>query len=182
MSLIKLILYLLVAIFIGGCSPVESSRSEAGSQQVNNGSQIVNNNEIPDTANDFKTTKYNGKWISNNYQIVQMDGYTAHFGSELHLEHKNNRVFWMNMYDISPPPASRIASIESEIKITSEGRGNFSFDSDGWGSCGSGTIELYYDQVIVTVDSRIEQGDNPDWRVYSGKRVFLRENILPGSE
>lgn len=156
-----LLLFLLAAIVIGGCSSTKGGRNLTTSQQS--------------LANNFDTTKYEGKWISSDYQIIQMDGYKAHFGSELYLKHKDDGIIEMSMYDISAPPASRIASIEKDIKISSEGIGSFTFEDDGWGSHGSGTIELRGNQVIIVIDSRIEEGKYADWRVYSGKRVFIRE-------
>ena len=160
-----LFLCLLIPITISGCYHFDSSLDAPSSKQnkVNLSTNIKNN--------------YLGKWIDSNYQIVQMPGYTASFGSELYLMYKNDGIIEMNMYDISAPPANRIASVETEVKILTEGVGTFTFDDDGWGSHGSGTIELHEDQVIINIDSQIELGNNPDWRIYSGRRIFVRENI-----
>lgn len=192
-----ILLYILVAITIEGCFPVgliqqnninlpsdtelkisippqdaEKNQSESKSSQLVDYSQ---------KSNYYDAAKYNGEWISTNYQIVQLDGYTTGFGSELYLEYRSDGIIEMNMHDISSPPANRIASIETEIKITSQGTGRFTFDNDGWGSHGSGTIELHDGRVIINIDSQNDQENNPDWRIYSGERVFIRENMLSDS-
>lgn len=147
-----LYLILLSLIIIGGCN-----------------AKTIDNDELK--AIDLNI--YNGKWISKNYQVIKMDGYEAGFGSELYLTYKEQGVINISMYDISAPPISRIASIETDTKISIDGKGDFSFDDDGWGSYGSGTIEFHKDQVIVNIKSLTEK-DNPDWRIYSGERIFVR--------
>ncbi|MFZ5945815.1 MAG: hypothetical protein ACOYVD_17120 [Bacillota bacterium] len=136
-------------------------------------SQIYNINQ--ETTKASNASEYEGKWISSNYQFVQMEGYTAKFGSELYIKNKNDGMMDIEIYDIAPPPSSRIASIAADVKISKEGVGSFTFNDDGWGSHGNGTIELLNNQIIVNVYSQIEEGTNPDWRFYGGKRVFIRE-------
>ena len=146
---------LLFPLIIGGCYPADISN--------------IDDKQL----SDFST--YDGKWISNNYQVVQMDGYTAGFGSELYLTYKNDGRLDIRMYDISAPPASRIASIETDTKLLPDGKGSFSFEDDGWGAYGSGIIKLVEDQVVIVIESKTEGDNHPDWRIYSGERVFIRE-------
>lgn len=188
MKLKTMLLCLLFIIFIGGCYQVKSGQAGLNNQQkavnvlenhpeANIGQAVENNKNSMITH--FDTAKYEGKWISSDYQVVRMDGYTDRFGSELYINHKNDGIIEMNMYDISAPPENRIASIKTGAEISPKGIGGFKFDDDGWGSHGSGTIELIDNQIIINIDSQIEPGKYADWGVYSGKRLYLRGNKVP---
>lgn len=130
--------------------------------------------EPKDIRNNLKS--YEGQWVDTGFQMIQLEGYEAPFGTELMITVLEGQTAEIRIYDISSPPANRIASVETTIEFNEEGEGIFSFDDDGWGNVGKGTIKLKDGQVSVIIESKPGDSQNPpDMQIFSGEKTFIRK-------
>ncbi len=78
----------------------------------------------------------------------------------------------IEIINTSNPPASRIATIDSEVIMKSKNIGAFAFSNDGWMNSGKGTIIFEEDRLYINIDLENESYDN--WSIFEGCKCFKK--------
>lgn len=119
---------------------------------------------------------YSGLWYSQDSRNVKDkygDIYTS--GSQIILNIPNNgKDGTIKITSASLPPASRIASFETKLHLENNYTGTFSFDNDGWGHKGEGTVSFNQNNNQIDVDIEFINSIDSNWGVFIGKRSFIR--------
>ncbi|HEX2947947.1 MAG TPA: hypothetical protein VHT96_18565 [Clostridia bacterium] len=177
------ILLLCFFLFLAGCNwdnpnggslPVDSTGSDSIAAVVNEASTTQENNQAVQvkklSADFFDLSQYEGEWFSEEYEaVVDKDMNPQYeFGSRLIIDSNNKTI---DLTDESRPPSSRIAEVEATLEMEAA-KGFFTFEDDGWGNAGKGTVEFSRDKVVVDITITDYAGEN--WEIFSGKSTFVR--------
>ena len=150
-------------------SPNDENEKENNTKLLKEIINIKNEFSIPaeepnrTQAEKFPLEHYNGEWVGE------------HENSQLLFEYIDENKANITIIHNSSPPSERIASIELyDVTFSNDGKYEFQFDDDGWGTKGNGFIELLGEQISVTIEhTRPSEGN---WSIFSGKQVYTRSN------
>jgi hypothetical protein len=78
----------------------------------------------------------------------------------------------LNVISSSSLPENRVADILSSLIIRNDNTGKFTFDNDGWGDSGEGTVSFAKDKITVAITIKNSSDDN--WSIFEGKKLFTR--------
>lgn len=117
---------------------------------------------------------YMGNWYSLDEStgkaakdIYNDGGYTIEV-----LDIKEN-VILFNFISVSAPPSNKVAGIEGIEAIINGNSGDFTFNDDGWGNAGYGTI-TFEDESIV-INTEINARDPlANWDISTEKQILYR--------
>lgn len=128
------------------------------------------NKSISINSVDLSLENYSGKWYSEDYsREIDDEGNSVDYGTQMILKMEEKQI---EILCISKPPANRVAYINSWIVLEDDFKGTFTFNDDGWGNKGKGTILFKKNKIIVEID--IENLSNDNWRMFTGQKMFIR--------
>jgi len=151
----------------------EEEKQEEIEQTNNNEADKLSDSPQSEGVADTKEldlNSYSGHWYSEDYFIgLDEAGSTVFYGTEIILNMEEAKI---QIITTSIPPASRIAYVETQIKIA-DSKATFTFDDDAWGNGGEGTIIFKENEIVVNID--IKNYANSNWSIFSGEKVFTKD-------
>jgi hypothetical protein len=146
---------------------------KSGSETANVTTSITPQSSTQETS--LKSlSNYNGVWYEEAYKKqANQYGNLVPGGTEMKITFLNSESGLIEFTRTQSPPASRIANFSTIFAMVDSKNGTFSFDDDGWGNKGKGTIGFEQDTVTIIIKMELS---NPHamWGIFSGQRVFVR--------
>lgn len=137
------------------------------------------NSEADENEGDSKVeNQYAGTWLSKDFTKKLNDqGDEVSVGSILNVENVGDEGLKINIAHISSPPASKSAGIAPKIlNFIESTKATFTFDDDGWGNKGKGSITFDTDKITVNIEIT-QQEEESRWSIFEGEKEFYRKEL-----